>query len=156
MTFRPRHLILPFLLCQMPLWSTALAQTAASTTASSSSSYGSSPGGSAWYGLVTLTLLVVLVAVVLRVFKRMGAAAASDGGIQLLASKALGPRESVVVVKLDGRYFMLGHTPSQVSLIAELEHYSPPEGTASLPGAGSLTTGFASALTSALRKGGRS
>ncbi|MFM2239743.1 MAG: hypothetical protein RJA69_1117 [Pseudomonadota bacterium] len=156
MTFRPRPLMLPFLLCQMLLWSTAMAQTVASASPTSSTSFGSSPGSSAWYGLVTLTLLVVLVAVVLRVYKRLGAAGASDGGIRLLASKALGPRESVVVVQLDGRYFLLGHTPSQVSLLAELDHYSPPEGVTSLAGANALTTGFASALSSALRKGGRS
>ena len=152
MKFRQRHLILPLTLFQMPLGSAVWAQTAAP----SSSSYGSTPGSSAWYGLVTLTLLVVLVAVVLRVFKRMGSAAVADGGIQLLASKALGPRESVVVVQIEGRYFMLGHTPSQVSLIAELDHYNPPEGDAARASHASLTTGFASALTSALRKGGRS
>ena len=152
MKFRQRHLILPFSLFQMPLGSTAWAQTAAP----SSSSYGSTPGSSAWYGLVTLTLLVVLVAVVLRVFKRMGSAAVSEGGIQLLASKALGPRESVVVVQVEGRYFMLGHTPSQVALIAELDHYNPPDGDVARTGRTGLTTGFASALTSALRKGGRS
>jgi flagellar protein FliO/FliZ len=102
-----------------------------------------------------LTLLVVLVAVVLRVFKRMGAAGVSEGGIQMLASKALGPRESVVVVQIDGRYFMLGHTPSQVSLIAELDHYAPPDNLPPRTGASRLTTEFASALNSALRKGGR-
>jgi flagellar protein FliO/FliZ len=102
-----------------------------------------------------LTLLVVLVAVVLRVYKRMGAANVTEGGIRLLASKALGPRESVVVVQLDGRYFMLGHTPSQISLIAELDHYSPPAGSGSV-GASGLTSEFAGALTSALRKGKRS
>jgi flagellar protein FliO/FliZ len=152
MKFRPRHLILPSLVCQMPMWSTALAQTAAPATPAS---YGSSPGSSAWYGLVTLTLLVVLVAVVLRVFKRLGAAGVSEGGIQLLASKSLGPRESVVVVNVDGRYFMLGHTPSSVSLIAELDHYTPPAGAPTAAGTGRLASDFAQALTSALRKGGR-
>ena len=134
----------------MSLWPTVWAQSAAPTT----STFGSSPGGSAWYGLVTLTLLVVLVAVVLRVYKRMGAASVSEGGIQLLASKALGPRESVVVVQLDGRYFMLGHTPSHVSLIAELDHYSPPAGLAP-PGSQRLASEFAGALSAALGKGKR-
>jgi flagellar protein FliO/FliZ len=152
MKFRQRLLILPFPLFQMSLGSTAWAQVASPAT---SSSYGSTPGSSAWYGLVTLTLLVVLVAVVLRVYKRMGAAGVPDGGIQVLASKALGPRESVVVVGIEGRYFMLGHTPSQVSLIAELDHYSPPDGQVSRVVPGGLASGFASALTSALRKGGR-
>jgi len=152
MKFRPHHLIVPSFVFQMLLWSTASAQTA---TPSSPASFGSSPGGSAWYGLVTLTLLVVLVAVVLRVFKRMGAAGVSEGGIQLLASKALGPRESVVVVNIDGRYFMLGHTPSQVSLIAELDHYNPPEAMPSAVRSSGLVSDFSQALTSALGKGGR-
>jgi flagellar protein FliO/FliZ len=153
MKFQQRHLIPPLSLFQMLLGSTAWAQTA---TPATSSSYGSTPGSSAWYGLVTLTLLVVLVAVVLRVYKRMGAAGASDGGIQVLASKALGPRESVVVVRIEGRYFMLGHTPSQISLISELDHYNPPDGQAPRSVPGGLTSGFASALSSALRKGNRS
>ena len=153
MKFRPRHLIPAPLLFQMPLWSAAVAQTSAPAA---SNSFGSSPGGSAWYGLVTLTLLVVLVAVVLRVFKRMGAAGVADGGIQVLASKALGPRESVVVVQIDSRYFMLGHTPSQISLIAELDHYNPPDDVTPRTGRGGLASEFASVLNSALRKGGRS
>jgi len=153
MKFRQRHLIPPLSLFQMLLGSTAWAQTA---TPASSSSYGSTPGSSAWYGLVTLTLLVVLVAVVLRVYKRMGAAGVSDGGIQVMASKALGPRESVVVVRIEGRYFMLGHTPTQISLIAELDHYSQPLGPTSRDVPGGLAAGFANALSSALRKGGRS
>lgn len=152
MKLRPRHLILFSTLFQMPLWSSAWAQ----SPVSAPTSYGSSPGGSAWYGLVTLTLLVVLVAVVLRIIKRVGAVGVSDGGIQMLASKALGPRESVVVVQVEGRYFMLGHTPSQVSLIAELDHFSPPDGGTSRPLNAGLASGFAGALTSALRKGGRS
>ena len=64
-------------------------------------------------------------------------------------------RESVVVVNIDGRYFMLGHTPSQVSLIAELDHYNPPEGVPSGAGSGNLVSDFSQALTSALGKGGR-
>jgi len=150
MKLRPHHLILPLTLFQMSLWPAVWAQSATPTTAT----FGSSPGGSAWYGLVTLTLLVVLVAVVLRVYKRMGAASVSEGGIQLMASKALGPRESVVVVQLDGRYFMLGHTPSQVSLIAEMDHYSPPAGVAP-PGSQRLASEFAGALSAALGKGKR-
>jgi len=153
MKFRQRHLILPFSWFQMSLWSTAWAQTVSSATPSS---YGSTPASSAWYGLVTLTLLVVLVAVVLRVYKRVGAAGVSDGGIQVLASKPLGPRESVVVVQIEGRYFMLGHTPTQISLIAELDHYSQPLGPTSQDVPGGLAAGFANALSSALRKGGRS
>ncbi|NBO16018.1 MAG: hypothetical protein EBV20_12980 [Betaproteobacteria bacterium] len=153
MNFRQRHLILPLSLFQMSLGFSAWAQTASPTA---SVSYGSTPGSSAWVGLVTLTLLVVLVAVVLRVYKRIGAAGVSDGGIQVMASKALGPRESVVVVRIEGRFFMLGHTPSQVSLIAELDHYSSPDGSTSELAAGGLATGFAKALTSALRKGNRS
>ena len=126
-----------------------LAQTGAATVAPTSSSLSSSPGSSAWYGLVTLTLLVVLVAVALRVYKRLGAPGPSEGSIQLLASKPLGPRESVVVVRLQDRVFVLGHTPSQVSLIAELDHFTPDAAPAA------VSAGFAQLLTKALRQGDR-
>ena len=126
-----------------------LAQTSASTVTPTASTLSSSPGSSAWYGLVTLTLLVVLVAVALRIYKRLGAPGPSEGSIQLLASKPLGPRESVVVVRLQDRIFVLGHTPSQVSLIAELDDFRPEAAPVAMAG------GFAHVLTKALRKGDR-
>ena len=148
----PRLLTLSSGLLWLWVWPAAHAQ---SVTTPASTGYSGGVGGSAWYGLVTLTLLVVLVAVVLRVLKRVGSGGVSEGGVELLASKSLGPREFVVVVKVEGRHFMLGHTPSQVSLIAELDQFSPP--TASQP----RTTGrfggdFAQTLSATLRKGGRS
>jgi len=88
MKFRQRHLILPFSWFQMSLWSTAWAQTVSSATPSS---YGSTPASSAWYGLVTLTLLVVLVAVVLRVYKRVGAAVCPMGASRCWRPNPWGP-----------------------------------------------------------------
>ena len=135
-------LFLPF----APAWTQTV-------TPSPGSTYTASPAGSAWYGLVTLTLLVVLVAVVLRVFKRNATGAVSEGGIRVLASKSIGPRESVVVVELQGRCYLLGHTPTQVNLIDTLDDFDTH---AVVPPAGPVGTlfgdGFASALTSALKK----
>ena len=118
-----------------------------------SSTYTASPAGSAWYGLVTLTLLVVLVAVVLRVFKRNATGAVSEGGIRVLASKSIGPRESIVVVELQGRCYLLGHTPTQVNLIEALDDFDAGSITpTSAPANTLLGGGFANALTSALKK----
>jgi len=146
MTFCLRTLFLWFLVSLAPAGS----QTVPAPT---STAYTSSPAGSAWYGLVTLTLLVVLVAVVLRVFKRNAVGAVSEGGIRVLATKPLGPRESVVVVELQGRHFMLGHTPTQVNLIAELDGLNPSLlASASATPSSGLGSDFANALTSALKK----
>ena len=146
MTFCLRTLHLWFILALAPAWSQTVSATPAPT-------YTASPAGSAWYGLVTLTLLVVLVAVVLRVLKRNAIGAVSDAGIRVLASKSIGPRESVVVVELQGRYYLLGHTPTQVNLIDELEGFDASAvALASQSVSAPLGSGFANALSSALKK----
>ena len=107
----------------------------------------SSGAGTTWYGLVTLTLLVVLVAVILRVYKRMAGTGHSDGGIAVLAAKALGPREQVVVVQVQDRILVLGYTPSNIQLLTELDSFSAPQG-----GNAELPSGFASLLHTALKR----
>lgn len=83
----------------------------------------SSALGAAWLGLVTLTLLVVLFAVVLWLYRRGQQAGNATGSIRVLASQALGPRERVVVVRIDDRILALGHTPTHISLLTELESF---------------------------------
>lgn len=119
MLFRPPSWLLKLYIAQVFLSGDAWANTSA-TAASSTAS-----GGATWYSLVTLTLLVVLVAVVLRVYKRMVGLGPSDPHLQILARQSLGAREQVVVVRIQDRYFALGYTPTQVNLIAELDEFTP-------------------------------
>jgi flagellar protein FliO/FliZ len=80
----------------------------------------------AWFGLVTLSLLVALVAVVLWLFKKGKFVGATGSGVDLLAMQPLGPREQLVVVKINGRILVLGHTAHQISFITELNEFKAP------------------------------
>lgn len=106
-----------------------------------------SSGGGTWYSLVTLTLLVVLVAVVLRFYKRMVGSGPVNPHLQVLARQNLGPREQLLVVKIQDRYFALGHTTTQISLIAELEDFPPSH----VP-SGGMPSGFSELLNKARSK----
>lgn len=106
--------------------SASLLNTAASTPASSTAS--------SWFVLVFLTLLVVLVAVVVWFYKRRLGFTADDGSIRILSTRPLGAREQIVVARVYGRVLVLGHTPSQVSVLCELEPEEVPEGPSVPPG----------------------
>ena len=82
------------------------------------------PGLAAWFALVVLSLLVVLVAVLLWISRQRMQGGASSG-IDVLGMRTLGPREQVLVVRIEDRILVLGHTPGQINLLAELEQYSP-------------------------------
>ena len=100
-------------------------QAAAPVAASSSSA-----GSMIWFSAVTLALLsglVVLVAWLLR--KNFGANAGPGSGIRIMSSQSVGPRERLLVVRVGNRGFLLGHTPTQISLVAELD----PEDLAAIP-----------------------
>jgi flagellar protein FliO/FliZ len=73
--------------------------------------------------LVTLTLLVVLFAVVLWLYKRGQQAGSAPSSIKILAAQPLGPRERLVIVRIDDRILALGHTPTTISMLAELESF---------------------------------
>jgi flagellar protein FliO/FliZ len=90
----------------------------------------SSAGSMIWFSAVTLALLsglVVLVAWLLR--KNFGASAGPSSGIRIMSSQSVGPRERLLVVRVGNRGFLVGHTPTQVNLVAELD----PEDLAAIP-----------------------
>ncbi len=121
------------------------AQTAGAPLITPTSSSGSSSvWGGAWLGLLTLTLLVVLAAVVLWLYRRGTQSSVAGGQIQLLATFAVGPRERLLVVRIQDRILALGHTPSQINLLTELEDFEP------IPGAGQISAGFAGQLQALL------
>jgi len=91
------------------------AQSLAASSSSTSSS--ASVWGGAWLGLVTLTLLIVLAAVVVWLYRRGAQGNLVGGQIQLLAAFPVGPRERLLVVRMQDRILALGHTPTHISLL---------------------------------------
>ena len=124
------------------IFSIAAQAQALSAPVSSSTSGSSSVWGGAWLGLVTLSLLVVLAAVVVWLFRRGAQSTTVGGQIQLLAAFPVGPRERLLVVRMQDRILALGHTPTHISLLAELDDFEPMANTGSLPSgfAGQLMT----------------
>jgi flagellar protein FliO/FliZ len=118
------------------------AQSLAASSSSTSSS--ASVWGGAWLGLVTLTLLIVLAAVVVWLYRRGAQGNLVGGQIQLLAAFPVGPRERLLVVRMQDRIVALGHTPTHISLLTELEDFEP------MAGAGNLPSGFSDQLISLL------
>ncbi len=98
------------------------------------------PGIAAWFGLVVLSLIVVLVAALLWVSRQRLRGSDNQSGIDILGIRPLGPREYLVVVRIEDRILVIGHTPSQINLVTELDSYSPATA-ASAP-----STGFAQQL----------
>jgi flagellar biogenesis protein FliO len=79
-----------------------------------------------------ITVMVVLVGF-LWLLKRGTFAATSRGGRRGLAIEAvlsLGERRSLVIVGVEGRRLLLGLSPAQVTLVAELARTPPGFGTA--------------------------
>ena len=122
----------------------AQAQALSAPVSSGASGSSSFVWGGAWLGLVTLSLLVVLAAVVVWLFRRGAQSTTVGGQIQLLAAFPVGPRERLLVVRMQDRILALGHTPTHISLLAELDDFEP------IANSGSLPSGFAGQLMTLL------
>lgn len=110
----------------------------------------SAGGGSfIWLTLVTLILGAALVALVAWYVRKSVKFDASAGLIEILSSQGLGPRERLLIVRVKGRVFMVGHTPSQINLITELDAAAMPDRPVKpVDGAGE----FAAKLTDMIRR----
>jgi flagellar protein FliO/FliZ len=91
------------------------------TAACASSDVSSADGG----GLTSLIVALILVAGaavaatwVLRHWK--GSVARREGPLQLVHVIAVGPRERLALVKIGGRYLVVGITPASITRVAEL------------------------------------
>jgi len=121
----PRFMLWPL------FWSSAAgAQTITKAGVESSSSY----FGGAWIGLVTLALLVGLAALLLW-FSRTYTGKSSTGPVQVLATQSLGPRDRILIVRIEDRILAIGQTPTQITLLTELESFDDSTGpvTAGMP-----------------------
>jgi flagellar protein FliO/FliZ len=78
--------------------------------------------------LILILGLAAGVALLLRRWK--GSVGRREGPLRLLHVIALGSRERLALVKVGGRYLVVGITPTSVNRIAELEDIQavPPEG----------------------------
>jgi flagellar protein FliO/FliZ len=84
-------------------------------------------------------LVVALVALAAWAVRRVAPMRRPRGGILVETASPLGERRSLVIVSVEGRRLLLGLTPTQVSLVAELG-----------------AAPFNNALDSAMTPGGRS
>ena len=81
------------------------------------------PGvGDAVRGIVAVIVVLLLVAAVGWLVKRSPFAlrAHARGPVRIETAVPLGERRSLVIVDVEGRRLLLGMTPTQVSLVAEL------------------------------------
>jgi flagellar protein FliO/FliZ len=130
----------------VPVW----AQDAAKTSYTSSQTYQSAGGGSfIWLTLVTLVLAAVLVSLIAWFVKRNLQIDVPNSTIKVLSSQTIGPRERIVIAQIVGRVFVLSHTPTQISVITELDAAE----VATLPKTNKHVPDFAKKLSDLLRKG---
>ncbi|MBU3565304.1 flagellar biosynthetic protein FliO [Polynucleobacter sp. MWH-HuK1] len=73
------------------------------------------------FSFIWLALAAALIWVVAFLVKRDSAMRASNPHVKILAQQALGPRERIIIVNVLNRILVVGHTPSQISLLTELE-----------------------------------
>jgi len=73
------------------------------------------------FSFIWLALAAALIWVVAYLVKRDSAMRASNPHIMILAQQSLGPRERVLVLNVLNRILVVGHTPTQINLITELE-----------------------------------
>lgn len=110
----------------------------------------SNAGSYAWVTGITLFLAAALVLLVAWLIRRGTSTMLPQSQIRLLAAHSLGPRERIVAVHAFGRAFLVGHTPSHVNLLCELDE----DEIADLPAQPSPSE-FASRIATFLRKDGK-
>jgi flagellar protein FliO/FliZ len=126
------------------------AQEAAKPVIVASPTYPTASGGSfIWLTLVTLVLAAALVALVAWYIKRSLQIDLPNSSIKILASQSLGPRERIVIVEIAGMPYAIGHTPSQITMLLEMD----PSDVKSLPQYSPIGSEFAKKLTNMVKKG---
>jgi len=71
--------------------------------------------------LAVVVALIVLIAWLLRRFSGQRLSLGSGALLRVVASVPLGDRRLVAVLRVGGRYYLLGIAPAEISLLAELE-----------------------------------
>jgi flagellar protein FliO/FliZ len=126
------------------------AQESAKTSVVATQTYPTAGGGSfIWLTLVTLVLAAALVALVAWYIKRSLQINLPNSSIKILASQSLGPRERIVIVEIAGMPYAIGHTPSQITMLLEMD----PGDVKNLPQYSPIGSDFAKKLTDMVKKG---
>jgi flagellar protein FliO/FliZ len=126
------------------------AQEVAKPSVVAAQNYPSAGGGSfIWLTLVTLVLAAALVALVAWYIKRSLQIDLPNSSIKILASQSLGPRERIVIVEIAGMPYAIGHTPSQITMLLEMD----PSDVQNLPQYAPMGSDFAKKLTNMVKKG---
>lgn len=109
-----------------------------------------SGGSMIWFTFITLVLLAAVVVVIAWLIHKNMSAAVPNSAIKILSVQSLGPRERIVIASVAGRIYVLGHTPSTITVLSEL---SPAEvaGLVASP----APIDFATRLSELLRKARR-
>lgn len=79
-----------------------------------------SGGSMIWFTFITLVLLAAVVVVIAWLIHKNMSAAVPNSAIKILSVQSLGPRERIVIASVAGRIYVLGHTPSTITLLSEL------------------------------------
>ncbi|MGL6159399.1 flagellar biosynthetic protein FliO [Microbulbifer sp.] len=103
--------------------------------------------------LAAMVALILLCGWLLRRLGPQRVQGASDPGLKVIASRAVGARERVVVMELEGTWLVLGVGGGSVSKLHELPAPERPVAPGTAPGDGSFANRFARALAHNL--GGR-
>jgi len=141
--FNKLRISLPILLFSMSCF-------AQDTAKSSAQAYPTAGGGSfIWLTLVTLVLAAALVALVAWYIKRSLQIDLPSSSIKILASQSLGPRERIVIVEIAGMPYAIGHTPSQITMLLEMD----PSDVKNLPQYSPIGADIAKKLTNMVKKG---
>jgi flagellar protein FliO/FliZ len=82
---------------------------------------GTSVGSMLLFSFIWLALAAALIWVVAYLVKRDSAVRASNPHVMILAQQALGPKERVIIVNVLNRILVIGHTPTQINLLTELD-----------------------------------
>ncbi len=77
--------------------------------------------GYIWRVLGVTTLLLVLLLIGLRAYRKLNGFSAGFPMMQIIARSNIGPKQSLIVVAIDGRRLLLGVTEQQIQLITELD-----------------------------------
>jgi len=127
-----------------------VAQEAARPSVVASQTYPTASGGSfIWLTLVTLVLAAALVGLVAWYIKRSLQINVPNSTIKILATQSLGPRERIVIVEIAGLPYAIGHTPSQITMLLEMD----PSDVKNLPQYAPIGTDFAKKLTNMVKRG---
>ena len=102
-------------------YSVAVAVNLYTTAAFASSDTSTSDTGAVGSLVVALILVVGAAAAATWVLRRWkGSLGRREGPLQLVHVIALGPRERLALVKIGGRYLVVGITPTSINRVAEL------------------------------------